>query len=79
MSQQIKTRLKHLLLEKSLKDGSRVTYDMIHQATGISTSTLVDWANNRVSRFDENTILALCDFFRCDIGDLLVISNNGTN
>lgn len=67
----LRTRLKILMAEKQGKDGRRVTYADIGAATGIAPSTLSEFANQHVTRYDERTIASLCFFFGCQPGDVL--------
>lgn len=76
MSHKINNRLKILLAEKENREGRKITYETVQNETGISPSTLVGFANNRVTRFDEVTLVKLCEYFNCDIGDLLVLQKN---
>lgn len=73
---QVVTRLKILISEKEFRENRKLTYDVIYSETGIAGSTLVEWANNRVKRYDEKIVAKLCDYFNCDIGDLLVLHKN---
>lgn len=65
-------RFKELLAEKERRERRRVSYEEIRRNTGIASSTLSAWASNEVVRYDANTIAQLCDFFNCEISDLLV-------
>lgn len=70
----IETRFTQLLLEKQAKDGERYTYRQIRELTGISTTTLSAYAQNKpsVKAFKKSTIAGLCIFFNCKVGDLIV-------
>lgn len=73
---QVATRLKILISEKEFRENRKLTYEVINSETGVAGSTLVEWANNRVKRYDESVIAKLCEYFNCDIGDLLVLQKN---
>lgn len=45
----------------------------VQAMTGIDKSRLVDWSKGRVTRFDADKIVALCDFFGCRVGELIKI------
>lgn len=67
------TRFRELQAEKQSREGREVaTYRAISAATGISPTTLTKWANNRVQDYDQDVIARLCDFFDCNVGDLIV-------
>lgn len=69
----VRTRFLVLKAEKQSRDGRRsATYRAIHEATGISTSTLSKWANNTIRDYNRDVLGRLCGFFECDIADLLV-------
>ena len=68
----IRNRFKILLAQKESRDGRNYSYDDIYQATGISPTTITSYAKGRVARFDEVTLIKLCDFLECDLGDLLI-------
>jgi putative transcriptional regulator len=40
--------------------------------TGIAWSTLNSWANYQVACYDAPGIKALCEYFDCQVGNLLV-------
>lgn len=73
---QVATRLKLLISEKEFTERRRLTYETISNETGIATSTLTDWVNSNVKRFDGDTIAKLCEYFNCNISDLLVLQTN---
>lgn len=67
----LKNRVKILIAEKEIKEGRKLTYRTIAKETGISTSTLTAYVNQKINRFDTPTIEALCKYFSCQPGDLL--------
>ncbi len=50
----------------------------VQRDTGIAWSTLNSWANNQVTRYDAPVIQALCEYFDCQVGDLLVFEKERT-
>lgn len=68
---QIRNRFRILLAQKELRDDRRYTYDDIYEATGIGPGTLSSYAKNTVTRFDEKTLIALCDFLECELAELI--------
>ena len=67
----IRNRFEILLAEKQLRDERQYTYDDIYAATGISPNTLTAYVKQRVTRFDNRTVTALCDWLDCDLSELL--------
>ena len=51
--------------------GERITYRDVQAATGLSATTLSRWMTNQVERFDGETIQLLCDYFHCEVGELI--------
>lgn len=68
----VRNRFKILLAQKEARDGREYSYDDIYQATGISPTTLTSYSKGRVARFDEVTLIKLCDWLECELGDLLI-------
>lgn len=67
----IRNRFEILLAEKQLRDERQYTYEDIHAATGISPNTLTAYVKQRVTRFDNRTVTALCNWLDCDLSELL--------
>jgi hypothetical protein len=74
---QIRNRFKQLLAQIETETGARPTYDEIQQETGIAASTLSAYAQGKVTRYDESTLVALVDYFDkklsggCSLSDFL--------
>ena len=58
--------------EREAALGRRITYRDASEATGISEATLSRWSTGQAERFDSRTIDLLCEYFQCEIGDLIV-------
>ena len=69
----IENRFGELLAEKKRRDKKKWTYEDISAATNVSPGTLVRFARQQHSMFDAKTLASLCEFFECEIGDLLVV------
>mgnify|MGYP000864388835 CR=1 FL=1 len=68
----IKNRLAILMAEKGIK-----TMLELSKKTGIDKNTISNWYNQKVTRFSSETLKQLCEFFDCQVGDLLVyVSEN---
>lgn len=68
----IQNRFKILLAEKETREGRSWSYREIQSVTGITPRTLSEYSRNKTTRFDAGTLEALCQFFCCDPGDLIV-------
>jgi DNA-binding Xre family transcriptional regulator len=74
----VKTRVVELMARKQIETGIPVDTSTLVTATKLSRPTVLKWIKGRVTSFDEHTILAFCQYFNCDIGDLLTIVENGS-
>jgi len=72
MTGKIANRFRMLLAEKATREQHSIAINDVQRETGIAWSTLNSWANNQVTRYDAPVIRALCDYFNCQVGDLLV-------
>lgn len=61
-----------LLAQKATKQKQNITLMDVQRETGIAWSTLNSWANNQVTRYDAPVIKTLCEYFDCQVGDLIV-------
>ncbi len=68
----IRVRLKEMLSEKEFQDGRSVTMKDVSKATGIHPVTLSKIGKNRGYNPSLDIIDRLCDYFDCEINDLLV-------
>lgn len=72
MTIKISNRFRILLAEKATRERHGIAINDVQRDTGIAWSTLNSWANNQVTRYDAPVIQALCDYFQCQVGELLV-------
>lgn len=66
-------RFKELLAVKERREMRSISQRDVAAATGISRSAIDSYATNTPTRYDAHVILALCEYFDCTPGDLLVI------
>lgn len=69
----IKINLDPLIAKKVIVEGRPITLKEISLKTGITKNRLVDYRKSRASAVKLETIAALCDYFNCTPGDLLVL------
>jgi putative transcriptional regulator len=67
----VRNRLLELIQERERKIGRRVKQHDIAQFVGVSDHTIINWIRNEVTRFDAPLIVGICEYFNCEIGDLL--------
>ena len=65
-----------LLAQKATKQQQNIALMDVQRETGIAWSTLNSWANNQVTRYDAPVIQTLCEYFDCQVGDLLVFEKD---
>lgn len=68
----LKSKLHLLMGEKKIR-----SINQLHKETGITRKTLTRIYNDEANQLDFNTITALCEYFECDIGDLLYLDEEG--
>ena len=73
----IENRFAELLEAKRRRDRKDWTYREIQEATGINPATLTRFAKQRHNQYDGDTLVTLCEFLGCTLGELLVIVPNG--
>jgi transcriptional regulator with XRE-family HTH domain len=69
----LRNRFLILLTEKERREERRVTFTEIAEATGSSVNVLSNWAKNKIERFDGPLLVRLCQYFGCEVADLLYI------
>jgi transcriptional regulator with XRE-family HTH domain len=77
MTGQLRNRLLFLMTEKERREGRNITYKEIADAVDISIGVISRWIKNDVERFDSPVVVKLCDYFGCELTDLLYIDRSG--
>jgi len=62
----IKSNLHKFMGEKKIK-----SILQLHNETGISRRALTNLYDDKFKAVDTATLITLCEFFQCDVGDLL--------
>lgn len=78
MRGKITNRFRILLAEKATREHHSIAINDVQRETGLAWSTLNSWANNTVTRYDAPVIGALCEYFDCQVGDLLIYEKDHT-
>lgn len=63
----LRVHLRTLIAQYTDRTGERLTYEKLHEATGISTNTLSRLVNNRQELLDRSVLERLCDFLDCEL------------
>jgi putative transcriptional regulator len=71
MGRRLKNRLLLLLTDKERKEERRIKQVEIARAINISHNTIASWLRNDVTKLEAHVIEGLCEYFQCDLSDLL--------
>lgn len=66
-------RFLYLLTEKERKEGRRILQKEIAEAVGVPNHTIGRWIRDEVERYERELMERICDYFQCDIADLLYL------
>jgi len=72
----IRNNFNILLAEKEIRLKKGISVASVARETGITRKTLQGWAVDNVTRFDAGVLDALCNYFGCQVGDLLIYIPN---
>ena len=78
MGGKVENRFRILLAQKATRQKQNIALMDVQRETGIAWSTLNSWANNHVTRYDAPVIKALCEYFDCQVGDLLFFEKDSS-
>ena len=68
----IKCRLKIILAQRAFDGCPPTNLTELAEMTGLNRSALTNMANNKTTRYDANTLDALCRLLDVQVGDILV-------
>jgi DNA-binding Xre family transcriptional regulator len=71
MPRVLKNRLLFLLTEKERQEGKLISQAQLARDLEMSRPTIHSWLNNTVNKFEGPIVTRICDYFDCDVGDLL--------
>lgn len=67
----MKSQLRRLLAEKAHQEGRTISLREVVRETKVPISTVMGMANNSIKRVPLDELNELCNYFDCDVGDLL--------
>jgi putative transcriptional regulator len=67
----MQVRFNVLMAEKNLHVGRKITFRTLMEEIEPSMNTINRLVNNKVQRVSFSTLVVLCKYFRCAVGDLL--------
>ena len=76
MSGRLRNRFVMLLARKEQREGRRIRNKEIAQAVGVNEHTVARWIRNDVGKIDVPVLEAFCNYFECDVGDLLYMERD---
>lgn len=72
LSGKIVNRLDEIRQEKERLQGQKITWEAVSNDTGLAYTTVLRWAKKQINRYDEDTLVAFCEYFGVQVGDILV-------
>lgn len=61
---------------KALMDKHELSQRELSRKTGIRQTTIGDYYNNKCKHISINNLDVLCDYFNCNVEDLITFSSN---
>lgn len=69
----MKSNLSLLMGQKSQREGRRITLRTVADETGLTRHTVYKIADNSIKEYPKAAIIKLCDYFSCDLSELLTL------
>ena len=67
----MQNRLLALMGEKQAKMNKSVSASDVADAVGISRQGIHKWIHNQIASYPAETLDKLCEYFECEVGDIL--------
>jgi DNA-binding Xre family transcriptional regulator len=72
----LRNRFLTLLAQKEIAEQRRIKINEIVDETGIAFTTIQRWMRNEITKAEGPVLEAFCEYFDCDVGDLLYIDKS---
>jgi DNA-binding Xre family transcriptional regulator len=72
----VRNRFLELLAQKEMQEGRRIRNKEIAEEVGVTEHTVARWLKNDVTKIDVPVLEGFCNYFDCDIGDLLYLEGD---
>ncbi len=72
----LKNRFFQLLSDKERRENRRITQSEVANAVDVDLHTIIRWMRNDIKKFDAPVVTRLCDYFGCEVGDLLYLERD---
>jgi len=69
----VKSNLSLLMGQKSQREGRRITLRTVADETKLTKHTVYKIADNTIKEYPKTAIEKLCEYFKCDIQELLTL------
>lgn len=69
----LRTKFPSLVANKEVVENRRIPNTEIAVALRISESTVSRWRSGKISSLSHDMLLRMCEYFRCEVGELLYI------
>ena len=73
MVTKLRNRFLILLTEKERRENRRITQTEIAAALDLNIHTVGRWMRNKVTKFEAPVVERICEYFGCEVGDLLYL------
>lgn len=67
----LRNRLLELIQERERKMSRRIKLKDLASFVGVTNHTITSWVRNDVRKYEAHIIEGFCDYFDCDLADLL--------
>ena len=71
----LRSRMRVLMAEKGLREKRRITLIIVAEETDLSKPTVMKMARDEVAQIKGETVATLCEYFECNVGDLLYVEH----
>jgi DNA-binding Xre family transcriptional regulator len=65
-----------ILLYRERLESRRIRNKEIAEAVGVNEHTVARWVKNEVNMINVQVLEAFCNYFECDVGDLLYMERD---
>ena len=69
----MRSNIKVLIAQKAQRENSRISLRALAKELDISTYTLYKLADNKLNEYPKEVLEKLCNYFACEIGELLTL------
>lgn len=72
----LRSRLRVLMAEKSVREKRRITFGVVADETHLSRPTIHKLGRDEIAQIRGEVIVTVCQYFGCTVGDLLYVEDN---